>query len=790
MGQAATIPATITCTVTDTLSAVGINGLTVSGLPNWLTGSVASTTLAAGGTTTLTLTPTNLAAQNPGTVGPPTIAITGTPASGGGSATASLSNITLSVFPQLTVSPTSLIFDVPTQAAQQNQPVSVTDNPAVTEPVTVTPSESVPSVGEWLNATSGSTPLASAVIVTSTGLPAGVYSGAVTYNSGNAPSPPSVAVTLNVGQLAVSGGPVIFNHVLGVTLPGTVTLNVSAGPAAINWISTLSGDCAWITDNATSGTTVRNGSVPVTIGYTAAGAVTAGVGTHVCTVGYLPAASYGSTAPAVTTTITLNVSPQIAIGTPQLTVDVPILFSPRTVTIPVWDNPVAPVAVVATRTSWLLANGGTTPFNSNVTVSPTGLPGTTPGVYTGTVTYSAGNAPGAVLSVTLNVGQLSVTGGSILFNNVAGIDAQYLDAERESSPAAINWISSATGDCAWLTDNATSGTTPRNGSIPVTIGYTAAGASTAGPGNHVCTLSYSASPSYSSTAPAVPVTVTLSNSSSPVFTVLPLASQFTSVPFGSTVPVCVPFQIDTIPSNGAAVSVTASPSNPVGIFSANLSNATVPSSLSVCAIPTGLPAGTSQGVFSVSSPAVLNPVTVTLSLNVLPPPRVLIHGDPHSSRTPLTNAVPSDGSTPVTATGSFTVTPSASCTSANTWTATSNATWLQIATGAGGNGTASQQQAASTRSAIRHGLRRLSLVQRFPAPHGAHYHHAIQRAAQRGAGKPARLDGSAIGPPGDGALPIDPGPRSGFRRVQFLDRIGYRRPEPDGRRFPDQSGGL
>ena len=101
-----------------------------------------------------------------------------------------------------------------------------------------------------------------------------------------------------------------------VTLPGTVTLNVSAGSAAINRIS-MPGDWRLITDNATSGGLPRNGAVSVTM-YTAKRAYAGVWHALFVTGGYLPAASYGSTAPVVYCHDNIIVSPQIAIGTPNL----------------------------------------------------------------------------------------------------------------------------------------------------------------------------------------------------------------------------------------------------------------------------------------------------------------------------------------------------------------------------------------------------------------------------------------------------------------------------------------
>lgn len=112
---AAATPASIVCSVTDSSSVVGITGMSISGCPgSWLGCALGATSVAAGGSTTLTLTPTNLANQNPGTFGAADmITVSGSipPASGGGPAiSGSVSAVTITNTPLTTVSPTSLNF--------------------------------------------------------------------------------------------------------------------------------------------------------------------------------------------------------------------------------------------------------------------------------------------------------------------------------------------------------------------------------------------------------------------------------------------------------------------------------------------------------------------------------------------------------------------------------------------------------------------------------------------------------------------------------------------------------
>ena len=134
----ATVPPSIVCTVSDSSTSVGINNLVVSGCPgSWLTCTPGATNLAAGGSTTLTLTPTNLANQNPGTFGGSdqitvsgTIAPTATTPGGGAATPGSVSAVTITNTPLTTVSPTSLTFGGASGYTQGN--LATPGNQAVT----------------------------------------------------------------------------------------------------------------------------------------------------------------------------------------------------------------------------------------------------------------------------------------------------------------------------------------------------------------------------------------------------------------------------------------------------------------------------------------------------------------------------------------------------------------------------------------------------------------------------------------------------------------------------------
>ena len=377
-----------------------------------------------------------------------------------------------------------------------------------------------------------------------------------------------------------------------------------------------------------------------------------------------------------------------------------------------------PTVVSPAGGTWLGATGGTTTASgpaatSDVTATVGSL---AQGTYAGAVAFAAASgSTGAQgqsnVGVLLNVGTLAVSGGPVSFFHQFGVTTPATSTLQVSAgPAMINWVASVTPNtgtpnCNWLIPGALSGTTPNNGSNAVSVSYNVTGLPDAN-AVYNCTINYSPAASYgASAADTVPVLVTLTTSINPVWVVTPNTTQTVTVLQGSTTAPGTVFQIAASsilpPATTITATVTPFPNNPIAtgpglgtpIFTASASTLTVPASpgsvaLTINANPTGLPPGTYQGSFTITSPAISTSAVVTVDLVVQQTCQFVVSP---TGAIALTNAVPSSG-TPVTVTGSFTVTPSsvAVCGGANpsTWMATSNASWLIITSGATGNGNA------------------------------------------------------------------------------------------------------
>ena len=498
------------------------------------------------------------------------------------------------------------------------------------------------------------------------------------------------------------------------TLPATVTASIASG-----------GPCT--VTPASSTITLSTTATPLS--FTVSPAIGVGL-SGTCTLNVGVATTSGIT-PAITASgsATITVQGAILTATPSsLIFNLPLGAAPATMnetvqatstggnTVAVPFTCAASVSVPAGGT-WLACTPGTTTSappaaTSTVTATAASLP---VGTYGGSVAYSS-TQPGVTSQppnnpVTLYVGALSVTGGPVTFNHQLGVTVPVTATLNVSAGvAAIVWNSTTAGDCAWLGDSLTTAMTPgiAGGSNAVVLSYTAAAAAAAGVANspHVCTITFSPAASYG--APAtdnVTVTATLNVSTNPVFQVTPNAPQTESVLLGATTAPSITFQVAASSILAPATSITATvtpfsnnpfngAASPTPIFTApaTITVTTTPSPLVITVSPTGLPQGTYQGSFTIADPSA-TPNTAVVTVNLVVVPQCLFTLSP-SGPVNLTNAVPANGSTPVSVPGAFTVTPNAGCTStANTWTAsvsypvaTPVVSWLVITSGGSGNG--------------------------------------------------------------------------------------------------------
>ena len=702
LGQTNAAPTAFTTVLT--LSGA-VDTVTISSNVPWLVPSVTSSATAAT-PLSIAINPAALAPQAPG---PLIGTVTAKGVSGPEIATfavgltvANPPLITMIPIPPTTVTYQGASVNIGTLIGLAGQPANPTSLPVA---CTV-------SGAPWLTANGGNpaaltaTPGAFLFTISPGTLAPGSYSATIACITTGGIAPPlaastPVSLTVNGSLTAATPGSTSFGiYVRGS--PGLVLpVNLTSSPTGV-------------TVNVTSSQTwlaVNPSNLPTPNGVTAslvpsdpaiAGATNGTVLTAFLTV-TAPQTALNCAAPSGSGSLcSITVGPfTVSIGGPStltvtpngLTFDVPVQAAPQTQAVSVAVSPAASLAVTATPTittppasNWLAATGGTTPFSSTVTANGAGL---VPGTYLGSLSYTAAGAQTAFEPVVLNVGQLAVSGGPVTFQFIPGVTTSPGSATLNvfGGSAALNWVAAApipsagTPNCNWLTESATSGTTPRGGATPVAIGYNPALLPNQNTASYQCTINYAVAPAYGSTAPVIPVTVTLLVGTSPVILLTPPSPQTLTAPLGSTTPVCTTFQV-TSTAGSVPVTVGSPQANPTNIFSASPSSAVTPFQLNVCANPTNLVQATYTGIFTLSSPS-LPPVQLTMQLVVQPscqftivPPTV-----------PLSNAVPATG-TPVTQAASFQVVPGGAC-PPNPWTASVNVPWLFITSGGIGNGSAS-----------------------------------------------------------------------------------------------------
>jgi hypothetical protein len=500
-----------------------------------------------------------------------------------------------------------------------------------------------------------------------------------------------------------------------------VTAGTQANPTMVT-VSIVTSDAA-ITGAANGAALTANLTLTAPQSFLDCAAPTGtGTTTGLCTV-VIPFTVTVLTSPAITTspasgsTITFNL-PTLA-GPPasdtNANMNVAVIAKSGT-TLQAVPFIATPTVVTPAGGAWLGATGGTTTAsgpaaNSDVMVTVGSLG---QGTYAGSVAFAAASgSTGAQgqsnVGVLLNVGTLAVSGGPVSFFHQFGVTNPATSTLMVSAgPAAIDWVASVTPNtgtpnCNWLIPGALSGTTPNGGANSVSVSYNVAGLPDAN-AVYNCTINYAPAPSYgASAADTVPVLVTLTTSINPVWVVSPNTTQTVQVLLGSTTAPGSVFQISASsilpPATTITATVTPFPNNPIAtgpgggtpIFTASSSTLTVPAApgsvgLTINANPAGLPVGTYQGSFTITSPAITGSAVVTVDLVVAQTCQFVVSP---TGAVSLTNAVPTTG-TPVTVTGNFTVTPNspAVCGGANptTWTATSDKSWLIITSGNTGNG--------------------------------------------------------------------------------------------------------
>jgi hypothetical protein len=338
--------------------------------------------------------------------------------------------------------PTSLTYNLPTNASPFSMTLAVSASNCTTpaaDAYTATAAVTTPAGGTWLAATGGTTTIPpaaaslSTVTVSDGTLAQGIYAGSVAYASALTLANPNLPVLLNVGTLAVSGGPVNFAYLPYLTPPATATLTVSSGPATYNWVAAApvpnagTSNCNWLIPGAASGSTSGPTSV-VTVGFNPA-VLTPAFAAYSCVINFSPAAIYGASAvdtvpvtvnlvtslppppvisPNTTQTVTVLPGATSAPGT-TFSVAAGSILAPATtisaMVTPFADNPLGsgpdPLPIFTASASTLAVPAVPGSVALTINANPTGL---TVGTYQGSFTISSPSFPSpAVVTVDLVV---------------------------------------------------------------------------------------------------------------------------------------------------------------------------------------------------------------------------------------------------------------------------------------------------------------------------------------------------------------------------------------------------
>ncbi len=335
----------------------------------------------------------------------------------GGGASAVLVPVTLNVVSSATLapSPTSLTFNFQLSGgapAPQTISVGSTGSPlGFSVSLTNLPWLTVtPTTG-----TTGSTALTATV--NPAGLAAGNYGGTITIATGTSAAPSVIPVTLVVSSsatspISASANPVIFNYLVGSTIPGPKTVSL-ASATPVGYTVTAS-TASWLAVMPSSGTTPGSITITATPGALAPGSYAASV--SVSTAGYAP----------LVIPVFLSITPAPALTATPTSLAFAFqnggsLPAPQTVTVV--SSGVAFTAAAAVTGPWLSVTppSADTPGTFSVAANPAGL---LPGVYNGSVTFTgaATNSPVNV-PVVLTVGSgpgISASPALLTFNFKSG----------------------------------------------------------------------------------------------------------------------------------------------------------------------------------------------------------------------------------------------------------------------------------------------------------------------------------------------------------------------------------
>ncbi|HSU14349.1 BACON domain-containing protein [Longimicrobium sp.] len=439
---AGTNPAAQPVTITNT--GGGTLAWSASDDAPWLTVTPASGSLAsnAGAQAALSVSTAGLAA------GTYHATVTLTAPGAGGSPRALAVTLAVSAPPAVSVNPASLSFSAAQGSNPATQSVIVTNTGGGSLVWTAS------SNAAWLAATPGSGTLAGGgavpvtLSVSSAGLAAGTYNGAVTISApGATGSPKTVAVSLTVAAgpaLGVSAASLGFATQQGSPPPPQSFTVSNTGGGSLAW--SASSNASWATVSPAGGSLAGGSSAPVTVSIDPTGL---GAGTWNATIDVSAPGAAGSPK-SVGVSLTIAAGPSLSVSPPSVSFSAAQGSSAASQTVTVtntgggtlsWSADESIAWLSLSPTSGTLGAGQ----SAQVTLSPN-TAGLAAGPYPGSIDFSAPGADGSPRSVGVD---LTVTGPTLLPAPSLGSPAN--GATGVSTTPTFSWSPVAGANHYWVT---------------------------------------------------------------------------------------------------------------------------------------------------------------------------------------------------------------------------------------------------------------------------------------------------------------------------------------------------
>jgi len=575
--------------------------------------------------------------------------------------------LVLSEPPTPQVTPASLVFNgISGEADPAAQAISIANSGGGTLIWTAA------SNAAWLSASplSGSVvagqPINVSVSVSTTGLAAGTYNGAITITpqAGAAVQLPVTLVLAGPPAPLVSPPSLTFGAPPGGPDPPAQTISIAnSGGGTLVW--TAASNAAWLSGTPTSGSVVAGQPMNVSISVSTTGLA---AGTYNGAITITPQVGAAVQLPV---TLVISLAPALGVTPGSLTFNaVSGEANPPVRTINVANTGGGTLIwTAASNAAWLSVSptGGSVvagqPTNASVSVNITGL---APGTYNGAITVTPDTGAPVLLPVTLIIDPppvMNVTPLSLAFNAISGGPNPAGQAVTVANSGGGTLIWTAASNAAWLRASPLSGSVVAGQPMNVSISVSTTGLA---PGTHNGTVTITPQ----SGAPfQLPVTLVISLA--PALGVTPGSLAFNAISGGSN----PAGQAVTVANSGGGTLIWTANIN-VAWLSISPSSGSVlagqPMNASISVSITGLPPGTHNGTVTIT-PNVGAPVLLPVVLVLAPPPA------PQVSPVSLTFGAQPGGLDPE----AQTISVANSGGGTLIWTAASNAAWLSASPGSG-----------------------------------------------------------------------------------------------------------